>query len=206
MAFSLFGRKEPPKPKTPEPPSLPRAVAFVDYESWYVSLKTTYAISPDISGWFAELNQQYQLVEVTFFADFSRKCYADELRRIRPYTNKIIDTRSPNGVEKDYTDFILLDNLYQKALSATDIQTFILFSGDETDTMAPDVSTAYVSASAASETRPSPRPHTAETWAMSRRPVAGSAANATPARAAGAISCTTTVIRSKAGSSPRAEQ
>ncbi len=130
MAFSLFGRKEPPKPKTPEPPSLPRAVAFVDYESWYVSLKTTYAISPDISGWFAELNQQYQLVEVTFFADFSRKCYADELRRIRPYTNKIIDTRSPNGVEKDYTDFILLDNLYQKALSATDIQTFILFSGD----------------------------------------------------------------------------
>ncbi len=133
MLLSLFGRKD----KTNEqdnnpvsPSSLPRAVAFVDYESWYVSLKTTYAIAPDIKGWFEELNRHYQLIDVTFFADFSHRSLADELRRIRPYTNKIIDTRSPNGVEKDYTDFIMLDNIYQKALSASDIQTFILFSGD----------------------------------------------------------------------------
>ena len=132
MAFSLFGRKEPKKDPEPilSPSSLPRAVAFVDYESWYVSLKTTYAIAPDIKGWFEELNSRYQLIDVIFFADFSHRSLENELRRIRPYTNKIIDTRSPNGVEKDYTDFIILDNIYQKALSSNDIQTFILFSGD----------------------------------------------------------------------------
>ena len=31
---------------------LPTAVAFVDYESWYVSLIKNYGIKPDIKGWF----------------------------------------------------------------------------------------------------------------------------------------------------------
>lgn len=128
MAFSIFGKKEIPQENPVS--SLPRAVAFVDYESWFVSLKTTYGIQPDIKDWFAELNKRYTLIDVTFFADFSHKSLSDEIRRIRLFSNKIIDTRSPNGVEKDYTDFIILDNIYQKALSANDIQTFILFSGD----------------------------------------------------------------------------
>lgn len=33
-------------------------------------------------------------------------------------------------MEKDYTDFIILDNIYQKALASQDIEAFILFSGD----------------------------------------------------------------------------
>ena len=33
-------------------------------------------------------------------------------------------------MQKDFTDFILLDNIYQKALSSDDIGVFILFSGD----------------------------------------------------------------------------
>lgn len=65
-----------------------------------------------------------------FFADFSHKSLADEIRRIRLHSNKIIDTRNPYGVKKDYTDFIMLDNIYQKALSSDDIKVFILFSGD----------------------------------------------------------------------------
>lgn len=55
---------------------------------------------------------------------------SDEIRRIRLFSNKIIDTRNPYGVKKDFTDFILLDNIYQKALSSEDIKVFILFSGD----------------------------------------------------------------------------
>ncbi len=69
-------------------------------------------------------------MEVNFFADFSHKSLADEIGRIRLFSNKIIDTRSPNGVQKDFTDFIILDNMYQKALSSDDIEVFILFSGD----------------------------------------------------------------------------
>ena len=93
-------------------------------------MKNNYGLLPNIRGWFKELNEHYNLIEVSFFADFSHKSLADEIGRIRQFTNKIIDTRSPNGVQKDFTDFIILDNIYQKALSSDDIDTFILFSGD----------------------------------------------------------------------------
>ncbi|MBR5277986.1 MAG: NYN domain-containing protein [Clostridia bacterium] len=107
-----------------------KAVAFVDYEHWYISLKTNYGLKPNIKAWFEDLNSKFNLAEVNFFADFSHKSLADEIGRIRLFSNKIIDTRSPNGVQKDFTDFIILDNMYQKALSSDDIDVFILFSGD----------------------------------------------------------------------------
>ncbi len=109
---------------------LSKAVAFVDYEHWFISLKTNYGMKPDIKGWFEDLNSKFNLLEVNFFADFSHKSLADEIGRIRLFSNKIIDTRSPNGVQKDFTDFIILDNMYQKALSSEDVDVFILFSGD----------------------------------------------------------------------------
>lgn len=87
-------------------------------------------MDPNIKGWFEELNSKYNLIEVSFFADFSHQSLANEIRRIRLFSNKIIDTRNPTGVKKDFTDFILLDNIYQKALSSEDIQVFIIFSGD----------------------------------------------------------------------------
>ncbi|MDD4164984.1 MAG: NYN domain-containing protein [Eubacteriales bacterium] len=107
-----------------------KAVAFVDYEHWYISLKNNFGLQPNIKGWFEDLNRQFNLVEVSFFADFSHKSLSDEIRRIRLFSNKIIDTRNPYGVKKDFTDFIILDNIYQKALSSDDIKVFILFSGD----------------------------------------------------------------------------
>ena len=116
--------------KEPVKTSLPKAAAFVDYEHWYISLKNNYGLQPNIKAWFEELNSKFNLVEVNFFADFSHKSLADEIGRIRLYSNKIIDTRSPNGVQKDFTDFIILDNMYQKALASDDIDVFILFSGD----------------------------------------------------------------------------
>ena len=126
-----FFKKENPKEELHGSlPHLPKAVAFVDYEHWYISLKNNYGIQSNIKDWFEELNKNYNLVEVNFFADFSHKSLADEIGRIRLFSNKIIDTRSPNGVQKDFTDFIILDNMYQKALSSDDIEVFILFSGD----------------------------------------------------------------------------
>ena len=127
--INLF-RKESAKESTNKLSSLPKAAAFVDYEHWYISLKNNYGMQPDIKGWFEELNKHFNLMEVNFFADFSHKSLADEIGRIRLFSNKIIDTRSPNGVKKDFTDFIILDNMYQKALASEDIDVFILFSGD----------------------------------------------------------------------------
>lgn len=109
---------------------MPSAAVFVDYEHWYISLNNNYGIRPNIKSWFEDLQTRVNVKEVMFFADFSHKNLADEIGRIRPYTNKIIDTRSPNGTKKDFTDFIILDNIYQKALLADDIDAFILFSGD----------------------------------------------------------------------------
>lgn len=125
--LKLFKKEE---PKESAVSDRPKAAAFVDYEHWYISLKTNYGLKPNIKAWFEDLNSKFNLAEVNFFADFSHKSLADEIGRIRLFSNKIIDTRSPNGVQKDFTDFIILDNMYQKALSSEDIDVFILFSGD----------------------------------------------------------------------------
>lgn len=131
----LFGKGSGETRQTPSPlktgkEGLPSAAVFVDYEHWYISLNNNYGIRPNIKSWFEDLQTRVNVKEVVFFADFSHKNLADEIGRIRPFTNKIIDTRSPTGTQKDFTDFIILDNIYQKALLADDTEAFILFSGD----------------------------------------------------------------------------
>ncbi len=110
----------------------PKAVVFVDYEHWYISLYRMYQIHPNLKGWMADLKERYDVLDVTFFADFSNQHLANEIPRIREITNNIIFT-APTGTgahKKDFTDFIMLDYLYQRAMSAKDIDTFIIFSGD----------------------------------------------------------------------------
>lgn len=111
---------------------LPRAVAFVDYEHWYISLEKIYGLRPNIDAWFSDLKRRCNLEEVIFFANFSKfKEKEKETKRIRAFTNKIIDTYNPDShFKKDYTDFIILDNIYQKALSRDDVDLFVIFSGD----------------------------------------------------------------------------
>lgn len=111
---------------------LPRAIAFVDYEHWFISMEKIYHKKPDIQAWFNELKTKCTITEVTFFGDFSKFREKEvEIKRIRRFTNKIIDTYNPDlYYKKDYTDFIILDNIYQKALSQTDCDMFIIFSGD----------------------------------------------------------------------------
>lgn len=93
-------------------------------------MNVNYGMKPNIKTWFENISSRYNLTEAVFFADFSHKSLADEIQRIRPYSNKIIDTRNPTGVKKDFTDFIILDNIYQKAMMSEGIDVFILFSGD----------------------------------------------------------------------------
>jgi uncharacterized LabA/DUF88 family protein len=109
----------------------PRAVAFVDYEHWYISMDNLYHQKPDLKGWRDELARKYELTEIVFFADFSNPSLREEISRIREITNVIIETQNASPhFQKDFTDFIMLDHIYQKAISSGDIDVFIIFTGD----------------------------------------------------------------------------
>ncbi len=108
-----------------------RIAAFVDYEHWYIALENLHQQKPDIGSWFSDLTRRGRVVDAVFFADFSRDGLRDEIARIRSFSNKIIETRNPNPRhKKDYTDFIMLDNIYQRALSSENIDLYVIFSGD----------------------------------------------------------------------------
>lgn len=112
--------------------AIPGCIAFIDYEHWYIALEKMYDKKPDIHIWLSDVQKKYDLKEVIFFANFSKfRDKEKEIRRIRTITNSIIDTYNPDAhYKKDFTDFIILDNIYQKALSREDIETFIIFTGD----------------------------------------------------------------------------
>lgn len=127
--FSLFQRK-----RTKESigaSGKPRAVAFVDFEHWYISLDKMYHTRPDIRAWRDELASRYEIQEIVFFADFNNASLRQEIPKIREITNYIIETQNTStNFKKDFTDFIMLDHIYQKAMNARDVSVFILFSGD----------------------------------------------------------------------------
>lgn len=109
----------------------PRAAAFVDYEHWYISMEKIYNKKPDIGAWINMINERADVKEITFFADFSNESLNKEISKIREYTNRIVETKNPNPYsEKDFTDFIMLDSLYQKAFADDKTDVFILFTGD----------------------------------------------------------------------------
>lgn len=120
--MGLFSSKEKNKP---------RAVAFVDYEYWYISMDKIHHARPDIGQWVAHMTEKYEVREIYFFADFSNESLSREIPKIRSYTNRIIETTNANSrVSKDFTDFIMLDHIYQRAMEKDDVSAFIIFTGD----------------------------------------------------------------------------
>ncbi|MDL2232020.1 NYN domain-containing protein [Ruminococcaceae bacterium OttesenSCG-928-L11] len=125
-------------PPTPTPVStaadkpLPKTVVFVDYESWYIALWEIHRRRPNIQAWFDDLRKRGQLLEVTFFGDFSDTGgMRDEINYIRRFTNRIIETKNiSEHSKKSFTDFIMLDNIYQKVIASPEIEQIVLFTGD----------------------------------------------------------------------------
>ncbi|MBR6407279.1 MAG: NYN domain-containing protein [Clostridia bacterium] len=113
------------------PSSKPRAVAFVDFEHWYISLDKMYHVKPKIREWRDSLAEKYDVTEIMFFGDFSNQSLRNEISHIREVTNFIVDTQntSPHH-KKDFTDFIMLDHIYRKAISGDNVDAFIIFTGD----------------------------------------------------------------------------
>lgn len=121
----LFGKKTGGQKK--------RAMVYVDFEHWYISLEKLHSKKPDIKAFYEELSDRYDIVDMAFFADFSNPSLRSELQNIRRVSNTIIETQNASAIfEKDFTDFIMLDHIYQSAVASNSkaIDAYVIFTGD----------------------------------------------------------------------------
>lgn len=123
--LSIFG-------KTAKSTGKPAALAFVDYEHWFISMQRMYGERPDIRAWRAEISKDYNVKDILFFGDFSNQSLRSDIPRIREVSSSIIETQNASAFhKKDHTDFIMLDHIYQRVMTyGDDTDVFIIFSGD----------------------------------------------------------------------------
>ena len=108
-----------------------RAEIFVDFEHWYISLDRQFSLKPAIRAWRDSVAESYDILSITFFGDFSNSALRDEIPRLREVSSRLIDTQNPSQhYKKDFTDFIMLDSIYQHAMNSDGVDTFIIFTGD----------------------------------------------------------------------------
>lgn len=108
-----------------------KAMVFVDYESWFYSFKTLYALRPDPKGFRDELDAEFDVLDIMVFADFSSPGISEDLVNLRKITNTIIETGNTyNRHKKDMSDFIMLDYIYQCADENRKVDAYIIFTGD----------------------------------------------------------------------------
>lgn len=103
---------------------------FVDYGYWYYSYQKGFHIKPNPAAWKVELDQQYHISDFLIFGNFSAFGIQNELEKLHKITDAVIDTNNQSS-HKNMTEFVMLDHIYQAALTRKDIQTFILFTGNE---------------------------------------------------------------------------
>lgn len=109
----------------------PKAVAFVDFENWFFALKKLYNLKPNVIEWRRGLEEKYELQDLHVFGNFTSTIMREELPKIRCVTNSIIETQQgTDRHEKNMTDIVMLDCIYQCASENPDIDTYIIFSGD----------------------------------------------------------------------------
>ena len=109
----------------------PEALVFVDFEYMQISFKKRYGIQPPVLDWYRELSERFRIADVFVFADFSNPAMKQNLTELRKITNNIIETQNTGShYKKDFTDFFILDTMYQKALEKHRAKVYILFTGD----------------------------------------------------------------------------
>lgn len=108
-----------------------RVIAFVDFEHWYISLEKLYRLRPDVKAFRDELSDRYEIMDIKFFGDFSNPSLRAEITNIRQVSNTIIDTQNASDkIIKDFTDFIILDHIYQSAMDKNGAEAYVIFTGD----------------------------------------------------------------------------
>lgn len=107
-----------------------RSIVFVDYESWFYGMHNQYNAETDVSGWFKDLKTKGLIDDIYIFGDFeNNKMIAQDRLKLRTLTSNIIDCANIES-KKDYTDFIILDRIYQTVIRNDMINQYIIFSGD----------------------------------------------------------------------------
>lgn len=110
---------------------IPTAAVFVDYEHWYYGYRNSFQMKPNIEEWVNELESEYTISDLTVFGDFSRYNIGMDLNRLKGITKNIVHTASDNdGVDKDFTDVIILDAIYRSASEKKSPDVYVLFTGD----------------------------------------------------------------------------
>lgn len=88
-------------------------------------------MKPDIAAFTDEVKKHWHIASYTFFGDFSNASLQNEMHKIRGYTNDIVETKNGGGYfKKDFTDFIMLDKIYQTAYADKTVDTYVIFTGD----------------------------------------------------------------------------
>ena len=109
----------------------PTAAVFIDFEHWCYSLDNLFGLKPRIEEFYDEISKEYYIKRICFFGDFSEPHLSSFIDEIRQVTNNIIETQNPSPYsKKDYTDFIMLDHIYQDVDDYPNTNTYIIFSGD----------------------------------------------------------------------------
>lgn len=110
-----------------------QTLVYIDYESLFYGMYDRYKLKPNLDALLEDLKTQGRFAEsIKVFGDFSTDPIKSEQGKIRTITNTIIDCQQPNfdGHKKDYTDFLMLDSIYQDSMTKPHIEQFILITGD----------------------------------------------------------------------------
>ena len=92
------------------------AVAFVDYEHWFYGYSNSFQMKPNVDEWLEELKGDFRLKDLYVFGDFSEPNIEQDLNRLKKMTSGVVHTASDKtGVDKDFTDVIMLDYIYRYA-------------------------------------------------------------------------------------------
>ena len=111
--------------------SKPHAAVFIDFEHWCHSLDNLFGLKPRIAQFYDEISEKYDVKRILFFGNFSDLKLSPFIEDIRQITNSIIETRNPSPrIKKDYTDFIMLDYIYQDVDDHPRTDTYVILSGD----------------------------------------------------------------------------
>lgn len=106
-------------------------VVFIDYESLYISFTKNYSVPPLLDIIIDEIKANGKITKILVFGDFTKPELSQERNRIRTVTSNIIDCGNESMMnKKDFTDFIILDHVYQELIQNPSVEQFIYFTGD----------------------------------------------------------------------------
>ena len=78
-----------------------------------------------------EIKANGKIAKIYVFGDFTKPELSQERNRVRTVTSNIIDCGNESlNNKKDFTDFIMLDHIYQELIQTPTVQQFIFVTGD----------------------------------------------------------------------------